>query len=615
MDAAESVLRAGYRLDRYELLCPIASGGMATVWLARLRGKRGFEKLYAIKTIRTDLVDDPRFQEMFLDEARIASGIQHPNVAQILDLGEQEDVLFIVMEWVDGDSLAKIRKLVAKRGHRLPVGVVLRVLADACAGLHAAHELRDDQGEPVEVVHRDVSPQNVLLSTAGAVKVIDFGIAKAHGRKQGQTRTGIVKGKIQYMAPEQVKKGRTVDRRADVWALGVCLHELASGKLPYDGDDDIEVINKLLSDEAPRIAEGIPEPIGRVLERSMVLDVDSRFPTTAGMQRALEAAMKELGEATTSEDVAAFLRSELPELATRRREIVHRAVDEARERGTPPNGSDPDVAFAATVMSERPALDRPSDAGTIPLAKRKTPQPPRPRPRTDPTADQASQARQRAATHEPPGGSVAASGLGAASAPTSPTTISAPPASSTLVDDEPIKLPKTSRAWLWIALAVLAGGGGAVYRWPDEVRGLLAKVGIGGEVSSDGPSAPSAAEPSASAMASASVAPTESSVDKPAASASVSGVASAAASASALAAGPSSTPVASAAAPPTASTARPTSTNHHTWPSAHEPAPSASASQPAASAAPTSTWSPYKQPPEPAESSAPEKPYPGAPPL
>src|SRR5258708_1447784 len=175
MEAAESVLRAGYRLDRYELLCPIATGGMATVWLARLRGKRGFEKLFAVKTIRTELVEDPRFQEMFLDEARIASGIQHPNVAQILDLGEQRDVLFIVMEWVDGDSLAKIRRLVTKIGGRVPVGLALRILADACAGLHAAHELRDDHGEPLGIVHRDVSPQNILVSAGGAVKVIDFG--------------------------------------------------------------------------------------------------------------------------------------------------------------------------------------------------------------------------------------------------------------------------------------------------------------------------------------------------------------------------------------------------------------------------------------------------------
>src|SRR5258708_1404729 len=268
MDAAEDVLRAGSRLDRYELLCPIASGGMATVWLARLRGKRGFEKLFAVKTIRTELVEDARFQEMFLDEARIASSIQHPNVAQILDLGEQRDVLFIVMEWVDGDSLAKIRRLVSRRGSKMPVALALRILADACAGLHAAHELRDDAGQPLGIVHRDVSPQNILVGTSGAVKVIDFGIAKAQNRQQGETRTGVVKGKVQYMAPEQVKKGRTVDRRADVWALGVCLHELVAGRPPNDGDDDVEVIRKLMSDEAPERAAGLPEAIVRLLDRS-----------------------------------------------------------------------------------------------------------------------------------------------------------------------------------------------------------------------------------------------------------------------------------------------------------------------------------------------------------
>src|SRR5450432_4100505 len=154
MESGADRLCAGQRLDRYELLCPIASGGMASVWLARLRGKRGFEKLFAIKTIKTELNDDSRFQEMFLDEARIASAIQHPNVAQILDLGEQDDILYIVMEWVDGDSLAKIRRLLQKRGTPLPLGLSLRILADACAGLHAAHELGDRQGQLLNVVHR-----------------------------------------------------------------------------------------------------------------------------------------------------------------------------------------------------------------------------------------------------------------------------------------------------------------------------------------------------------------------------------------------------------------------------------------------------------------------------
>jgi len=435
MDAAHGVLVAGYKLDRYELLCPIASGGMATVWLAQLRGKRGFEKLFAIKTIRTEFLEDPRFQEMFLDEARIASGIQHPNVAQILDLGEQRDVLFIVMEWVDGDSLAKIRRLLAKRGAKLPVGIALRILADTCAGLHAAHELRDQRGEPLGIIHRDVSPQNILVAASGAVKVIDFGIAKAQNRKQGETRTGVVKGKIQYMAPEQVKKG-TVDRRADIWSLGICLHELVAGNTPSEGDDDVEIIRKLLADEAPLPAEGLPEPVRRILESSMVLDPDARFPTAAGMQRALDAAMKELGETATSEDVAGVLRSELPELAEARRGVVNKAVEGLRERGTPPGaGSGEEVAFAPTMMSER--SPRTSDDGrTIALTKRKEATlKPVPAPST---SGEDSRVRE-----------------------------SSPP------DQEPITIPKRSRAGLWTALLFFAAAAAAVYRWPGAAGRLL----------------------------------------------------------------------------------------------------------------------------------------------
>jgi eukaryotic-like serine/threonine-protein kinase len=434
MEATESVLRAGYKLDRYELLCPIASGGMATVWLARLRGKRGFEKLFAIKTIRTELVDDPRFQEMFLDEARIASAVQHANVAQILDLGEQDDVLFIVMEWVDGDSLAKIRRLLAKREAKLPVGVVLRVLAEASAGLHAAHELRDDRGEPLEIVHRDVSPHNILLSASGGVKVIDFGIAKAQNRRQGQTRTGIVKGKIQYMAPEQVKSAGTVDRRADVWALGMCLHELVMGQLPYDGDDDVGVIRRLMSDEAPAISAHVPPAIARVLERSIVLDPDARFPTAAAMQRALEGAMKELGESASSEDIAALVRLELPDLGRNRREAVARALEEARERGTPVTDSRDEVAFAPTEVGHRDARAR-----GIALTRRKG-----------------------AAAAEPNG---------------SENSRLTPPAA---LEQEAFALPKQGRPWLWGMLLLAAVGTGAALLWPATTSRVLSTLGWGG---------------------------------------------------------------------------------------------------------------------------------------
>lgn len=434
MEAVENTLRAGDRLDRYELLCPIASGGMASVWLARLRGKRGFEKLFAIKTIRTELVEDPRFQEMFLDEARITSGIQHPNVAQILDLGEQKDVLFIVMEWVDGDSLAKIRKLVVKAGATVPLGPALRIVADACAGLHAAHELRDEAGRPLGIVHRDVSPQNILVSTGGAVKVIDFGIAKAQNRRQGETRTGIVKGKLQYMAPEQVKKGRSVDRRADVWALGVCLHELVAGRLPSEGDDDVEVIRKLLADEAPQCAEGLPDAVARVLAQSIAINPDERFSTAVAMQRAIEGAMKELGEGATGDDVAAFVRAALPELAERRRAFVSQAIAQARDRSEPGSYPREEVAFAPTIVSDQSSGPRSAeDARAIALTKRKS------------------------------GGRIALrSGKDDSSVVGSEI-------------DEPFEIPKRSRLgyWLLFSSLIVAGSVASGVRWIPALRGSV----------------------------------------------------------------------------------------------------------------------------------------------
>ncbi len=329
----DTALRPGARLDRYELLCPIASGGMASVWLARLRGKRGFEKLVAIKTIRTELVDDERFEAMFLDEARIASGIQHPNVAQIIDLGEQNEILYLVMEWVDGDSLAMVRRTAQKRGHAVPLGVALRVMADASAGRHAAHELKDGRGQLLGVVHRDVSPQNIMIGSSGVVKVIDFGVAKAKNRGAGETRTGVVKGKIHYMAPEQAQ-GREVDRRVDVWAIGVCLHELVTGKLPFDSDSDVDVLRRLMGTESPPRITGatIPEAIDEILSHSLVRDPSERFATAATMQRALEAAIDKLGLRSTSEDVADFVRAHVPDLAAKRQSVVTAALLDADSR-------------------------------------------------------------------------------------------------------------------------------------------------------------------------------------------------------------------------------------------------------------------------------------------
>jgi serine/threonine protein kinase len=364
MESPESTLVPGYRLDRYELLCPIASGGMASVWLARLQGKRGFEKLFAIKTIKTELISDAHFQEMFLDEARIASRIIHPNVAQILELGEENDVLYIVMEYVDGDSVAKVNRLSNKRGSPLPPGVAMRIIADMCAGLHAAHQLKDQSGESLGVIHRDVSPQNVLVAASGEAKVIDFGLVKAKGRGAAETQSGVVKGKIRYMAPEQVG-GKSIDHRADIWAAGMCLYELITGHVPYHKEDDLDIVKRLMSSQPlPNVDLALPPQIEKILSRAIVPDPNGRFDTCSAMRRAIEAAIHELGVPGEHEDVADFLKTTLPELGSKREKTIEAAMSaaNARREGSasraPPPGSlagqEPgELAFANTEVSAR----------------------------------------------------------------------------------------------------------------------------------------------------------------------------------------------------------------------------------------------------------------------
>ena len=305
MDPAQ--LQPGHRLDRYELLCPLAYGGMASVWLARFGGRRGFERLVVVKMILPQYASDPRFQEMFVDEARIASRIEHGNVARILDVGEQdENTTYIVMEWVDGDSLSKVVRAAEQKKQRVPAGVALRICADAAAGLHAAHVLKERDGTPLGVVHRDVSPQNILISNAGLTVIIDFGVAKARDRVSQETSAGQLKGKIRYMAPEQAL-GRNIDRRADVWALGAILYELFAGESPYDGPNEVATLHKLTSGAAPPpLPPGVPDAVRAVVSRALAYDATDRYETALELNLALESAMVEIGEPTSVAIVAHY---------------------------------------------------------------------------------------------------------------------------------------------------------------------------------------------------------------------------------------------------------------------------------------------------------------------
>ena len=322
----------GYFLDRYELLCPLADGGMASVWVARLRGKHGFEKLVAIKTILPQFATDERFQEMFLDEARIASRIEHPNVAHIMDVGEQHDITYLVMEWVDGEALSFLQRTLKKKGSTIPPNVLLRIVADACGGLHAAHELKGEKGELLGVVHRDVSPQNILVSQRGMAKLIDFGIAKAQGRVIGETNAGLLKGKIHYMAPEQAL-GTTVDRRADVFAIGALLYHYLSGAPPFDGPNQLAVLKRLTANEAPApLPPSVPPAVATLVMRALAHEPDARFATAAHLQAAIEAAMISSGMVCTQAQVAAFVDEHGASRTASRKEAIDLALSAAAER-------------------------------------------------------------------------------------------------------------------------------------------------------------------------------------------------------------------------------------------------------------------------------------------
>jgi serine/threonine protein kinase len=327
-----SPLAPGFKLDRYELLCPIAEGGMASVWIARHSGKHGFEKFVAVKTVLPKFASDARFQQMFQDEARIASRIEHANVAQILDVGEQHEITYLVMEYVDGESLSTVHRTLAKKGMKIPPGIVLRVMADVCGGLHTAHELREEDGQLLGVVHRDVSPQNVLVSNKGVAKLIDFGIAKARDRIAGDTNAGQVKGKIRYMAPEQAIGG-AIDRRADLWAVGAILYHLISGKPPYDGENDVQALMVLTSGRPPvPLPPGTHPAIVALVKRALTADVDNRFSTAAEMQQALEDAMVEANLSAKPATVAAFLAEHVADRAKKRKEAIALGVKAAAER-------------------------------------------------------------------------------------------------------------------------------------------------------------------------------------------------------------------------------------------------------------------------------------------
>jgi serine/threonine-protein kinase len=314
----------------YRTLFRLASGGMGSVDLA-IRHEGAFERLFAVKRLKPELLGEPEVRAMLLEEARLAGRVQHPNVVSVIDLGEDEQGPFLVMDYVEGVSAADLVSATAPE--QLPLSVCLRIARDVAEGLHAAHELCEGDGSPLRLVHRDVSPQNVLVGYDGVARVTDFGIAKALGRTTG-TSTGVLKGKLAYMAPEQLRFEEP-DRRADLFALGVVLFELLSGQRLYRTEHDMDGPRRILTEPPPDLGDFRDDAEPELVELLMELlakDRASRPPTAKAVARRLDALLAAMQLDGDPVETAEFLGERFAKVRERRRAAVADAVERAREK-------------------------------------------------------------------------------------------------------------------------------------------------------------------------------------------------------------------------------------------------------------------------------------------
>jgi len=365
------------RLGRYQLCYELASGGMATVYLARMDGIHGFEKIVALKRIHPHLVSDRSYLNMFLDEARIASGITHPNVCSVFDFGEFNGEYYLAMEYLVGEPLARLWRRAGvspeqRKSLLFPLKVA-KVIEEACEGLHAAHESKDTKGQPLNVVHRDVTPRNLFITYSGAVQVVDFGIASAKQRVH-QTSTGQLKGTVPYMAPEQVRGGQ-VDRRVDIWGLGVVLWELLTLERLFRRETEVESMYAVLMDDIPTPSArrpGIPPELDAIVMKALQREPKKRWRTAREMGQALREFATDRSADVGAADLSEWMEKIFPEGETRQREIMElamtqtlRARPDLTERGL-------DATEARTVAGDIESAIAARGASTEPPATRGT---------------------------------------------------------------------------------------------------------------------------------------------------------------------------------------------------------------------------------------------------
>lgn len=323
-DAAPVALaRPQQVIGRYRLLMPLAEGGMAQVWAAKPE-KGGLSRTVVIKLVLPKFAEDEQYARMFIDEAMVAAAVRHPNVCEILELGKHQDLLFMVLEWVPGDTM---NGLVQGARQALPDGIAARVIADACAGLHAAHEALGRDGLPLGIVHRDISPQNILVDLHGHAKVSDFGIAKARHQLHARTQTGEIKGKFAYIAPEQIRGG-SVDRRSDVYSLGCLLYVATTGQRPFGGG--ATALGRIVQGKyalPSEVREDYPHGLEQIVRKALSASPDERYQTAEEMRNALEGWLQTLPTPVTHSQVAALVAERL---SPEKRKVVDALLTTAR---------------------------------------------------------------------------------------------------------------------------------------------------------------------------------------------------------------------------------------------------------------------------------------------
>jgi serine/threonine-protein kinase len=343
-------LKQGSQLGDSELLVRIGRGGMATVWVARERASAPKEdRLVAVKAMLPELAEESEFVRMFLDEVKLVRSIRHPNVVQVYDVGEHDGVMWMSMEWVEGESLHTV---IAEAGKRraIPPEMAVKIIADACAGLHAAHELRDENQRLRGVVHRDISPHNILIGTNGFVKLVDFGVAKAIGRVSEATRAGQLKGKFGYMSPEQAR-GKGVDRRSDVFSIGIVLFELTTSRRLFRGESDIETLRLVISAQVPRptsLDPSYPLELERIVLRALDRDPQARYQTAAELEDDLRSYLKSQRIVVAQSGIAGLLKRVVGQRIEQRRKAVRAALKSITAGASPPELLSAEPAFTPT---------------------------------------------------------------------------------------------------------------------------------------------------------------------------------------------------------------------------------------------------------------------------